>query len=67
MGTNLREMRAGQELLKEEMLAKFDAHLERMKIRIDSQLEKMEGGLSRKDEGDGFGDKLKSPWWSRGP
>jgi hypothetical protein len=41
MDTNLREMRAGQELLKEEMLAKFDAH-ERMMTRTDSQLEKME-------------------------
>jgi hypothetical protein len=33
------EMRAGREHLKEEMLAKFDAHHERMMARIDSQLE----------------------------
>jgi hypothetical protein len=51
-GTNLREMRADRELLKEEMLAKMeanqkrwmlrDAHHERMMARMDSQLEKME-------------------------
>jgi hypothetical protein len=39
---NLKEMKAGQEHLKEEMLAKLDAHHERMMARMDSQLEKME-------------------------
>jgi hypothetical protein len=45
--TNLSEMRgkmrAGQELLKEEMLA----HHERMMARMDSQLEKMEAYLEK--------------------
>jgi hypothetical protein len=51
--TNLKEMRASQELLKEEMLAKMEsnqermdaklhAHHERRMARMDSQLEKME-------------------------
>jgi hypothetical protein len=35
------EMRAGQEPLKEEMLAKMETHHERM-ARMDSQLEKMD-------------------------
>jgi hypothetical protein len=36
---NLKEMRAGQELLKEEMLVKLDDHHKRMMARMDSQLE----------------------------
>jgi hypothetical protein len=43
----LREMRAGQELLKEEMLAKLDVHHERMMAGMDSQLEKMEVCLGK--------------------
>jgi hypothetical protein len=35
---NLKEIRAGQELLKEEMLAKLEAHHKRMMTRMDSQL-----------------------------
>jgi hypothetical protein len=35
-------MRTGQELLKEEMLAKLYAYHERMMARMDSQLEKIE-------------------------
>jgi hypothetical protein len=35
-------MRAGEELLKEYMLAKLDAHHERTMARMVSQLEKME-------------------------
>jgi hypothetical protein len=42
MDTTLKEMEAGQELLKEEMLAKLDDHHRRMMARMDSQLEKME-------------------------
>jgi hypothetical protein len=38
---NLMEMRASQELLKEEMLAKLDGHHERMMTRMDFQLYKM--------------------------
>jgi hypothetical protein len=41
------EMRAGQELLKEEMLAKMEPHHERMMTRMDSQLEKMEACLGK--------------------
>jgi hypothetical protein len=33
-------MGASQELLKEEMMAKLEAHYERMMARMDSQLEK---------------------------
>jgi hypothetical protein len=47
MDTTLREMTAGQELLKEEMLTKLDAHHERMMARIGSQLEKMEACLGK--------------------
>jgi hypothetical protein len=43
----LREMRAGQELLKEDMLAKLHAHLERMMARMDSQLVKMVACLGK--------------------
>jgi hypothetical protein len=53
---NLKEikeaMRAGQKLLKEEMVTKFDAHHERMIARIDSQLEKMEASLGRTEATD---------------
>jgi hypothetical protein len=38
----IREFRADQEPLKEEILAKLDVHHERMMARMDSQLEKME-------------------------
>jgi hypothetical protein len=41
------EMRAGQEPLKEEMLAKLDAHHKRMMARMDSWLEKMEACLGK--------------------
>jgi hypothetical protein len=52
-------MRASQELLKE-MLAKFDAHHERMMARMDSQLEKMEATVdvrrkAKEMEHHGFG------------
>jgi hypothetical protein len=40
--TNREKMRAGQELLKEEMVAMLDAHHERMMARMDSSLDKME-------------------------
>jgi hypothetical protein len=40
-------MRVSQELLKEEMLAKFDVHHERMMARMDSKLEKMEACLGK--------------------
>jgi hypothetical protein len=36
MDTNIREMRASQELLKEEMLSKLDAHYERTMPRMES-------------------------------
>jgi cytochrome c553 len=42
MRTTQEEMRASQELLKEEVLAKLDAHYERMMARMGSQLEKIE-------------------------
>jgi hypothetical protein len=42
-----REIRAGKELLKEEMLAQLDAHHERMMARTNSQLEKMEACLGK--------------------
>jgi hypothetical protein len=45
--TNLREMRAGQEVVKQEMLAKLDAHHERMMVRMDSWLKKMEACLGK--------------------
>jgi hypothetical protein len=35
-------LRTGQELLKEEMLAKLDVHYGRMMARMDCELEKME-------------------------
>jgi hypothetical protein len=38
----LRELRASQELLKEEMLAKLNVHYGKMMARMDPQLEKME-------------------------
>jgi hypothetical protein len=44
---NLREMRAGQELLEEEMPTKLDAHHERMMARMGSQLEKVEACLGK--------------------
>jgi hypothetical protein len=40
-------MRASQELLKEEMLAKSGVHHESMVARMDSQLEKMEACLEK--------------------
>jgi hypothetical protein len=42
-------MKAGQVLLKEDILAKMQANQERMMARMDAQLKEM-GGLSRKDE-----------------
>jgi hypothetical protein len=44
---NLKEIRAGQEHLKGKMLAKLDAHHERIMARMDSQLEKMEACLGK--------------------
>ncbi|PNF29336.1 hypothetical protein B7P43_G07806 [Cryptotermes secundus] len=41
------DMRAGQELLKEDMLAKLDAHHERMMARMDSELKEMEACLGK--------------------
>jgi hypothetical protein len=38
----MEDMTASQELLKEEMLAKLNAHHKRVMARMDSQLEKME-------------------------
>jgi hypothetical protein len=46
MAANLNEIRAGKELLKE-MLAKIEAHHERMMARMNSQLEKMEACLGK--------------------
>jgi hypothetical protein len=40
-------MRAGQELLKEEMLVKLYAHHERMMARMGSWLDKMEACLRK--------------------
>jgi hypothetical protein len=51
-GTNLREMRASQELLKEEILAKLHACHERMMARMDFQLEKMEACLGNMESTD---------------
>jgi hypothetical protein len=48
----VREMKAGQEIMKEEMLAKLDDHLERMMSRMDSQLEKMEACLGKTEAKD---------------
>jgi hypothetical protein len=42
---NTKEMRASQELLKEEIMAKIGTDHERMMARMDSQLEKMESCL----------------------
>jgi hypothetical protein len=42
MACLLAEMRTNREHLKEEMMAKLDAHHKRMMARVDSQLEKME-------------------------
>jgi hypothetical protein len=44
---SLKEIRAGQEHLKEQMMAKLDAYHERMMARMDSQLEKMEACLGK--------------------
>jgi hypothetical protein len=52
MDTTLREMTADQELLKEEMLAKLDAHHERKMARMDSQLEKMKACLGKMEATD---------------
>jgi hypothetical protein len=46
------ETRADQELLKEEMLAKLNAHHERMMARMDSQLQKMEACLQKMEAAD---------------
>jgi hypothetical protein len=43
-------MRAGQGHLKEEMLTKLDACHERMIVRMDSQLDKMEAAVDVFDE-----------------
>jgi hypothetical protein len=40
-------MTASQELLKDETLAKLDAHRERMMAKMDSQLEKREACLEK--------------------
>jgi hypothetical protein len=40
INTTLREMTASQKCLKAGMLAKLDAHHERMMARMDSQLQK---------------------------
>jgi hypothetical protein len=45
--TNLVEMTASQELLKEVMLANLDAHHERIMARMYSKLEKMEAYLGK--------------------
>jgi hypothetical protein len=41
------EVRAGQELLKEEMLVKMETNHERVIVKIDSRLEEMEVCLGR--------------------
>jgi hypothetical protein len=46
-------MRAGQELLKEEMLTKLEAHHEGMIASIDSQLQKMEASLGKMEANPG--------------
>jgi hypothetical protein len=38
-------MKDGQEFLKEEMLAKLDVHHEKMMVRMNSQLEKMDAAV----------------------
>jgi hypothetical protein len=43
-------MRASQEVLKEEILAKLDAHHKRMMARMDPQLEKMEASLGKRPQ-----------------
>jgi valyl-tRNA synthetase len=48
--TNREEMRAGQEHMKEEMMAKLNAHYKRMIVRIHSQLEAMEAALDISEE-----------------
>jgi predicted HAD superfamily phosphohydrolase len=45
--TTLKEIRAGQELQKEEMLAKLDAYHKRMMTKMDSWLEKIEACLGK--------------------
>jgi hypothetical protein len=49
MDANVKEKRAGEELLKEEILTKLDAHHERVRARMDSQLEKVETCLGKKE------------------
>jgi hypothetical protein len=46
------EMKVGQGLLKEEMLAKMEAHQERIMTNMDSQLEKMEACLGKAEATD---------------
>jgi predicted glycosyltransferase len=48
--TNRKEMRAVQEHLKEEMMAKLNAHYERIMTRTDSQLETMEAARDISEE-----------------
>jgi hypothetical protein len=47
MNENLKETKACQELLKEEMMAKLDTHHKRMMAKMDSWLEKMEACLEK--------------------
>jgi hypothetical protein len=42
---NLREMRAGQELLKEEMLAKMETYQERMEVHHERVMAKMDSRI----------------------
>jgi hypothetical protein len=55
MEATLKEVRAGQELLKEEMLAKINASQEQTKAKMDARLAEMKGvakgdvGLPRSD------------------
>jgi hypothetical protein len=68
--STLRELRAGQEFLKEEMLAKLGIHYGRMMARVNSQVEKMEAtDLEENPEEIEFGLSLrrslrKRPQWN---
>jgi hypothetical protein len=60
MDATIRELRAGQEFLKEEMLVKLGVHYGRIMARVNSQVEKMEAmDLEEDPEEIEFGQSLR--------